>query len=547
MSMKTMERWPAWLAADIPDCAVWSLEHESAPTIFRGKAMHLVDRANNCLPLLLSEAALKNGEISFVTHSFGGLIVAELLRVASGRSFAEKNVADFAQRVRRLAFLGTPHLGADLASLGGRLALVSHASKVLPRNDPHLRGLNQWLRRYVSDHHIATLTLTETQRAGWFGQIVKPDSADFGLTSVPIPVDADHFTIASPADRSSEIYRHIRDFLTRDDPETSPQAALVQAVSEQKDSIERLTDQNATGFARLERSLVDSAARQASLFRIPQALVDDEASRRLKALRKSRFFFGVNVHENASLLAGELIEGDLQATSSATKSDALAWCARLLLSKADRTEAEAILEAARRLGRGDAIDIAAAFLAFYEGQPADALSRLAKLDTSESRSAAFMIMVHSRSPEGALQWLDDIKADIGAMDADGKFFVLNSQLQCGRWADALTVAEHLSEDDFELAPVLLYSAAGAYLVQAVPDDLRAEALAQLPLEASQFPLSSTAEAIVFRRKAENLYSLACQKASTLGIVRAEYEASDRALWLALRDQSRRRRRWGNWR
>ena len=264
MSWRTVEKWPAWLA--IPECAIWSLEHESAPTIFRGRAMHLVDRANNCLPLLLSEPALKSGEIAFVTHSFGGLIIAELLRVADGRSTAESHVANFLQRVRRIAFLGTPHLGADLASLGGRLALVSRASRVLPRNDPHLRGLNQWFRRYADDHHIATLTLTESYKSGWFGQIVKPDSADFGLSSFPIPVEADHFTIASPADRDSEIYRHIRDFLTQAGPPVHPQAALTQAVAEQTESIERLTLLSAGGFERLEKSLADSAVKQASLF-----------------------------------------------------------------------------------------------------------------------------------------------------------------------------------------------------------------------------------------------------------------------------------------
>ena len=202
------EKWPAWLATDIPEGAIWSLEHESAPTIFRGKSMHLVDRANNCLPLLVSELTLRNGHIAFVGHSFGGLIIAELMRVAHGRSSAEGNVADFLQRVRHVAFLGTPHLGADLASWGGRLALASRASTVLPRNDPHLRGLNQWFRRYVEDNHIAALTLTESLSTGWFGYIVKPDSADFGLSAFPIPVDADHFSIASPADRNSEVYTH---------------------------------------------------------------------------------------------------------------------------------------------------------------------------------------------------------------------------------------------------------------------------------------------------------------------------------------------------
>lgn len=500
--------------------------------------MHLVDRANNCLPLLLSEPALKNGEIAFVAHSFGGLIIAELVRVADARSTGEPNVANFLQRMRRIAFLGTPHLGADLASLGGRLALISRAASVLPRNDPHLRGLNQWFRRYVDDHHIATLTLTESYRTGWFGQIVSPDSADFGLSSFPIPVDANHFTVVSPADRNSEIYRHIRDFLTQPEPPAHPQATLIEAASDQAASIAQLTQQNAEGFERLERELADTI-KQASILKIPQGLVDGETRRRLLVLLRSRFFVGVNVQQDAARLASDLIDGDLQTTSALNKAEALAWCARLLLNESDNSYPKQILELARKLANCTAIEIAETFLAFYEGRSADALSRLSKLNASESKSAAFIIVAKSRSPEDALRWLDDTKADISTMDADGKFFVLNTQLQSGRWADALETAERLEEDDFQRAPVLLYSAAGAYLVQAVPDDLRTEALAQLSLEASQFPLSSSAGALAARRKAQNLYVRASQQAAALGISTAEHDASDRALWLALRDQQSR--------
>jgi hypothetical protein len=430
-------------------------------------------------------------------------------------------------------------LGADLASLGARLALVSKASSVLARNDPHLRGLNQWFRRYVTDHQIATLSLTETQRTGFLGYIVKPDSSDFGLSSFPIPVLADHYSIASPSDRSSEIYRHVRDFLSQAEPPAHPGAALVEAVANQTASIERLAQQSVGGLERLEKSLADSAVRQTSILKIPQSLVDAEADRRLLVLLRSRFFTGVDAQQSSSRLASDFIEGDLQATSRQKKAEALAWCARLLLVKSDRTEAIAILEVARKLGSGAVIEIADAFLTFYDGRLADALSRLARINTSESRSAAFIMMVHNRSPEDALQWLDDTKADIATMDADGKFFVLNSQLKCSRWNDAFTTAEKISEDDFRRAPVLLYAAAGAYLVQAVPDELRTEALAEIPLQASEFPLSSTLEALASRRKAQLLYSRGGQEARDLGITRAEDEANDRALWLALRDQEQR--------
>jgi hypothetical protein len=50
-----------------------------APTLWRGHAMALGDRANNILPLLLSEERLKSSEIAFVAHSFGGLIVEQTL------------------------------------------------------------------------------------------------------------------------------------------------------------------------------------------------------------------------------------------------------------------------------------------------------------------------------------------------------------------------------------------------------------------------------------------------------------------------------------
>jgi hypothetical protein len=214
-SGKRPEVWPRWLAADIERLGIWSVEHESAPTLWRGYSMPLVDRANNILALLLSEERLKQGDISFVVHSFGGLIFEQLLRTASDRSATQETAANLVKRISRVAFLGTPHLGADLATWAGRLRLLarpSPATQGLARNDPQLRELNQWYRRFALQNGIATLTLSET-RSTRFGLVVKPDSADPGLPSDPIPIDADHFGIASPASKSSEIYRHVRDFL----------------------------------------------------------------------------------------------------------------------------------------------------------------------------------------------------------------------------------------------------------------------------------------------------------------------------------------------
>jgi hypothetical protein len=55
----------------------------------------------------------------------------------------------------------------------------------------------------------------ETRPVRWFGMIVQPDSADVGLPSAPIPVDADHFEIASSPSRTSDVYVHVRDQLRK--------------------------------------------------------------------------------------------------------------------------------------------------------------------------------------------------------------------------------------------------------------------------------------------------------------------------------------------
>jgi len=74
--------------------------------------MPLPDRAANVLATLLAEPGLREGQISFVTHSFGGLIFEQLLRLAVDRSSTDEPAATFANRVggalRSAAFMIRP-------------------------------------------------------------------------------------------------------------------------------------------------------------------------------------------------------------------------------------------------------------------------------------------------------------------------------------------------------------------------------------------------------------------------------------------------------
>ncbi len=280
MSGKPPELWPLWLSGDIDRLGIWSVEYDSAPTLWRGHSMARVDRANNVLARLLAESRLRKGDVAFVAHSFGGLVFEQILRVANERSPAEPEVAEFLRRVSRVTFLGTPHRGADLATWGGVLGLVtrlSDAARGLERNDPDLRDLNQFYRAYASHHYIDTQSLVETRPIPLLGMIVKPDSADIGLPSTAIPVDADHFEIACPPSRSSEVYVHVRDQLKK---QLSSRKIIVADVDALQ-VIAKGTDTNSATLARIEEHL--SSNREIALTKasIPSDLVDAETSKRL--------------------------------------------------------------------------------------------------------------------------------------------------------------------------------------------------------------------------------------------------------------------------
>jgi pimeloyl-ACP methyl ester carboxylesterase len=303
------ESWPQWLNSDVDNLSIWSLEYDSAPTRWRGYSMARADRANNILARLLSEEKLKQGDIAFVVHSFGGLIFEHMLRLANERAPAEPHVADFLKRISRVTFLGTPHRGARLATWGGKLRLIARpslAAQGLERNDPDLRDLNQFYRGFATQNGIDTQRLVETRPTRWLGQIVEPDSSDVGLTSAPIPVDADHYSIASPDSRESEVYIHIRNQLKKP---IRPRKTIVDPST--IEGIAKDTSTNTATLTRIEQQLSATRSPTQAASSVPRFLVDEEIRKRVSRLRRMRFFVGSTHLEESSQLAQDLLTGQL--------------------------------------------------------------------------------------------------------------------------------------------------------------------------------------------------------------------------------------------
>ncbi|WP_164547230.1 MULTISPECIES: esterase/lipase family protein [unclassified Mesorhizobium] len=536
----TPEFWPDWLTADHPNIAVWSIGYPSAATRWqRGGAMALPDRAANLLPLLVNEPKLATGNIVFVGHSLGGLVIEQLLRQAESEAPHKAGVASFLRRVRKVAFVGTPHRGSDQASLANRFRSLLRPRETvagLGRNDPNLLGLNAWFRNFSAQHGIEAIVLQERRAFGWLGTIVKPDSADPGLspsTSV-IPLDEDHVSIVKPASRNSDVYRHLSHFVSQ--PPIGAHADTL--IAERLDGLEETVrvagastgdalDRVLTGIASLAPPSVSG-----------NAVLDDAVRLRVLDVRRGRYFGDFDLVGAARRLAHDLLQGELNQASKQERSRGLGWCARVLSTSAPAVEVEGLIEKARPLGDGPEITIASAFATVSNGDKEGALSQLGAITSPMARSASFIIAARDVSPSAALDWLNATGMSLSDMDGDGKLMVILKYLEAADWPSAISAASQLTEADYEETPALLRAKATTHLIQAVPDELRTAVLWLPPFHSGRFPLATDTMALAQRRAAQDLFERAAEKAKRLGCHDSRQVWEDMAIWLGLRDPDR---------
>jgi Peptidase family M23 len=175
---------------------VWSLHYRLSSNRWFGGAMPLTTRARNVLAVLESELE-SNVPIVFVCHSYGGLLVKQILR--TGEEMGTEYEA-LIGRVAGIVFLATPNTGASIATFVdaiGPLVGASSAIKELRRSSAVLQDLNFWFRERAGQQRWLLRSYFETLPT--FGTIVVDESsADLGVGR-PIPVDANHLQICKPA------------------------------------------------------------------------------------------------------------------------------------------------------------------------------------------------------------------------------------------------------------------------------------------------------------------------------------------------------------
>ncbi|MBH5402765.1 hypothetical protein HZZ13_33960 [Bradyrhizobium sp. CNPSo 4010] len=203
--------WPQWLAEDLEQLDVYSLSYEASPVAWLGTTMPIFDRAKQILTWL---EPLSERPIVFICHSLGGLLVKQMIRLASTGGFA--NWRALANQTRGVVFLGTPHTGADIAGTLDRLGAIlgtSVSMTELAKNSPHLRDINEWYRNSARPLNIKTLPFYEKQPTHGI-LVVDETAADPTIESVAaIPLDGTHLTMCKPESREDFLYVTVERFV----------------------------------------------------------------------------------------------------------------------------------------------------------------------------------------------------------------------------------------------------------------------------------------------------------------------------------------------
>ena len=191
--MNDENSWATWIKNSLPHANVWSLRYRLRAMQWMGGAVPLVTRAVNVLAVLDSELTSPR-PIVFICHSYGGLLVKQLLRSANDVALEYKGL----DRVAGVVF-GTPNSGAIIANFVSALRpLLGSSSAVdeLTKSSPELQNLSYWFRNQAAKWSLRVYFETIPTKAGI---VVDESSADLGIASViPVGIDADHFSICKP-------------------------------------------------------------------------------------------------------------------------------------------------------------------------------------------------------------------------------------------------------------------------------------------------------------------------------------------------------------
>lgn len=208
--------WPDWIAEDFPQCRVLQRGYDSNvfARFLTGKGASIQDLAGMLADDLVNRPD-PAPHVLFITHSLGGLVVKGMLRKCKDSGNPDWN--ELASQTAGIAFLGTPHVGSQLADALDLLLrrFKSTTSKQLVYAAPELIELNEFFRTWAHKQGIEVRSYYETKDTNGF-RVVDPVTANPNVQgSDPVGVEADHITICKPKSREDRVYRSIASLMEK--------------------------------------------------------------------------------------------------------------------------------------------------------------------------------------------------------------------------------------------------------------------------------------------------------------------------------------------
>jgi hypothetical protein len=215
--------WPRdWLPKDLPNSRVLSVGYDIFLSHWTGTALPIPEQARAVLEKLKLAAVGNKRPVVFVCHSFGGLVIKQLLLFAHNEP-QYKNILDNTVAV---VFYSTPHLGSKLTYYDkGYLDVIFRGTAAMVELSPEnnrLKELNEAFPKIAP--HVSTMSFGETITC--FGapithtvtcyQIVDEDSANpkfLGENHKFFMLNENHRNVCKPASPEDERYARVMNFI----------------------------------------------------------------------------------------------------------------------------------------------------------------------------------------------------------------------------------------------------------------------------------------------------------------------------------------------
>ncbi|MGO8180368.1 esterase/lipase family protein [Rhizobium leguminosarum] len=197
--------WKSWLLELDPQLRILSVGYRITSSRWGGGSMPIYDRAVNILASL-ERHLIDDRPILFVCHSYGGLLVKQMLRT----SIDTEEYQGVAARTAAVVFMATPHGGSNLATYVDAFRRVYRSTEAiteLKENAAALLDLNRWFRNKYSSLGIKALVFVEDMPTNGV-LVVDAGSADPGINGItPIKIDADHTDLPRPTIEDVRVHR----------------------------------------------------------------------------------------------------------------------------------------------------------------------------------------------------------------------------------------------------------------------------------------------------------------------------------------------------